>query len=162
MLFRAALSAYGSSQVRGWIEAAAAGLHYSPSCSGSELCLRPIPQLVATPDPYPLSKARGQTWILMDTIWICFCCATMGTPSLSWFWVSILIFDVMFMFPYFWTHEKLSFASRVFFPCQFIVGVAFQVVFSLVHSFGTRHTVRMRSLEGSSSRQGVCLGKIGC
>ena len=28
----------------------------------------------------PLSKARNLTHILMDTSWICFCCATVGTP----------------------------------------------------------------------------------
>ena len=30
--------------------------------------------------PDPLSKARDQTCILMDTSWIHFCCATMETP----------------------------------------------------------------------------------
>ena len=30
--------------------------------------------------PDPLSKARDQTCILMDTSQICFCCATTGTP----------------------------------------------------------------------------------
>ena len=30
--------------------------------------------------PDPLSKARDGTLILMDTSWICFCCATTGTP----------------------------------------------------------------------------------
>ena len=30
--------------------------------------------------PDPLSKARGQTHILMDISWICFHCAIMGTP----------------------------------------------------------------------------------
>ena len=30
----------------------------------------------------PLSKARDQTYVLMDTSQICFSCATMGTPCL--------------------------------------------------------------------------------
>ena len=30
--------------------------------------------------PHPVSKARDRTRILMDTSWIWFCCATMGTP----------------------------------------------------------------------------------
>ena len=30
--------------------------------------------------PDPLSEARDQTPILMDTSWICFPCATTGTP----------------------------------------------------------------------------------
>ena len=42
---------YGDSQARGPIGATAAGLHHSHSNAGSELCLRPIPQLMATPDP---------------------------------------------------------------------------------------------------------------
>jgi len=33
----------------------------------------------------PLSEARDQTRILMDTSWICFCCATTGTPDIAFF-----------------------------------------------------------------------------
>ena len=43
--------AYGGSQARGRIGAAAAGLHHSHSNLGSELCLRLTPQLMAMPDP---------------------------------------------------------------------------------------------------------------
>ena len=50
-LFRAVPEAYGGSQARGLIGAVATGLHHSRSNSGSEPCLRPIPQLMATPDP---------------------------------------------------------------------------------------------------------------
>ena len=49
--FRAALAAYVSSQARGLIRATAAGLHHSHSNAGSQLHLRPIPQLTAMPDP---------------------------------------------------------------------------------------------------------------
>ena len=49
--FRAAPPAFGSSQARGQIRATATGLHHSHSNSGSELYLRPIPQLRAVPDP---------------------------------------------------------------------------------------------------------------
>ena len=31
--------------------------------------------------PNPLSKARDQTQILMDSSWICFCCTTTGTDT---------------------------------------------------------------------------------
>ena len=48
---RAAPMAYGGSQGRGLIGAVAAGLHQSHSSEGSELPLRPTPQLMATPDP---------------------------------------------------------------------------------------------------------------
>ena len=48
-IFRATLTAYGSSQARGSIGAATAGLRHSNS--GSEPHLRPTPQLRATPDP---------------------------------------------------------------------------------------------------------------
>ena len=47
-LFRAAPMAYGGSQVRGRI---GASLHHSQSHAGSELFLRPTPQLMAMPDP---------------------------------------------------------------------------------------------------------------
>ena len=50
-LFRAIPIAYGSSQARGQIGAAAAGLHYSHSNTGSKPCLQPMPQLVAMLDP---------------------------------------------------------------------------------------------------------------
>ena len=50
-LFRAAPTAYGSSQTRGQIGAAAAGLHHSHSNARSEPHLQPTPQLMAMPDP---------------------------------------------------------------------------------------------------------------
>ena len=53
-LFRAAVVAYGGSQARGQIGAAAPSLCHSST--GSEPCLRPTPQLTATLDP--MSKAR--------------------------------------------------------------------------------------------------------
>ena len=43
--------AYGGSQARGLIGAAAAGLHQSHSKVGSKQRLRPTPQLMATVDP---------------------------------------------------------------------------------------------------------------
>ena len=46
----AAPTAYGGSQARGLIGAAAAGLHQSHSNLGPELRLQPTPQLTATPD----------------------------------------------------------------------------------------------------------------
>ena len=49
--FRAAPVAYGGCQARGRIGATAADLHHSHSNAGSELLLRPIPQLMAMPDP---------------------------------------------------------------------------------------------------------------
>ena len=53
LLFRAAPVAYGCSQARGQIGAAAAGLCHSHSNPGSDSdpCLRPTPQLMATLDP---------------------------------------------------------------------------------------------------------------
>ena len=49
LLFRAAPAAYGGSQARGQIRAAAVSLHHSHA--GSEPCQLPIPQLTAMPDP---------------------------------------------------------------------------------------------------------------
>ena len=66
-LFRASPVAYGHSQVRGPIRAAAASLHHSHSHSGTELHWRPTPQLMATQILNPLSEAGGQTHDLMDT-----------------------------------------------------------------------------------------------
>ena len=43
--------AYGGSQARGWIGATTTGLCHSLSNVGSELCLKPTPQLMAMPDP---------------------------------------------------------------------------------------------------------------
>ena len=50
LLFRAAPAAYGSSHARGGMGATAASLHHSHSKIGSELCLRPTPQLTVS-DP---------------------------------------------------------------------------------------------------------------
>ena len=50
-LFRATLSAYGGSQARGRIGAAAIGLSHSHSNVGSEPRFQPTPQLTAAPDP---------------------------------------------------------------------------------------------------------------
>ena len=47
---RAAPVACGSSQARGLIRTGATSLHQSHSNVGSEPCLRPTPQLTATPD----------------------------------------------------------------------------------------------------------------
>ena len=47
----AAPAAYGGSQARGLIGAVATGLHQSHSNKGSELHLKPTPQLTAMPDP---------------------------------------------------------------------------------------------------------------
>ena len=54
VLFRAASMAYGSSQTRGQIGAAAAGLHHSHSNVGLKLHLRPTPQFSVTPDSRPI------------------------------------------------------------------------------------------------------------
>ena len=48
--FRAAPVAYGSSRVRGWIRATAAGLHHSHSNARSKPSLRPAPQLTTLSD----------------------------------------------------------------------------------------------------------------
>ena len=47
LLFKAAPVAYGGSQTKGQIRATVAGLCYSQSNVGSELCLQPTPQLTA-------------------------------------------------------------------------------------------------------------------
>ena len=58
-LSRAASAAYGGSQARGPVGAIATGLHHSHSSVGSELRLRPTPQLTATPDPQSTERDWG-------------------------------------------------------------------------------------------------------
>ena len=58
-LYRSTPSAYRHSQVRDHIGAAAASLHLSHSNLGSELHLRPIPQLMATTDAQPREQGQG-------------------------------------------------------------------------------------------------------
>ena len=63
-LVKAALTAYGGSQARGRIGAAAAGLHHSHSNSGSE---RHLPLHHSSWQHWvlnPLSEARGTSWVL--------------------------------------------------------------------------------------------------
>ena len=78
---RAAPTVHRCSRARGLTGAVTASLHHSHSNATSKPCLRPSPQLTATPDPNPLSEARDQTRNLMITSWIRFHCATAGTPS---------------------------------------------------------------------------------
>ena len=58
-LFRASPAAYEGSQARGPLGAVAASLHHSHSSTGSEPHLRPIPQLMAMPDPEPTEQGQG-------------------------------------------------------------------------------------------------------
>ena len=58
-LFRTTLTVYGSSQARGRIGAAAAGLRRGHSDAGSEPPLQPTLQLTAMPDPYPTEQGQG-------------------------------------------------------------------------------------------------------
>ena len=68
-LFRAALLAYGSSQARGGMGAVAAGLRHSHSNIRSELCLWPIPQFTATPNPCTYIL-RYSGWVLLYSSWV--------------------------------------------------------------------------------------------
>ena len=81
LLFRAAPMAYGSSQARGPIGAAAAGLHHShsnsnPSCIW-DLHHSSLHHWILN----PLSRARDPTCVLLDTRRVCYCPATAGIPK---------------------------------------------------------------------------------
>ena len=78
LLFRVTPVAYESSQARGSIRPAAAGLRQSHSNTESKLCLQPTPQLMAMPDPW--ARPGIEPTIFIDTSWIHFCWATVGTP----------------------------------------------------------------------------------
>ena len=56
---RATPAAYGGSQARILIGAIAAGLRHSHSNVGSEPCLQPTPQLMATPDHQTTEQGQG-------------------------------------------------------------------------------------------------------
>ena len=58
-LFRATPAAYGGSQARGPVGAAAAGLHHSHSNSGSNPSLQHTPQLMAMPYLEPTERGQG-------------------------------------------------------------------------------------------------------
>ena len=66
----AAPAAYGGSQARGPNGAVAAGLRQSHSSEGSELCLQPAPQLMATQDPQPNEQGQGLNRNLIVPSWI--------------------------------------------------------------------------------------------
>ena len=67
--FRATPAAYGGSQPRGQIGAAAAGLHHSHSNAEFEPHLRPTPQLAAMSDPQPRPGIEPtSSWILVGFI----------------------------------------------------------------------------------------------
>ena len=70
-LFRATSMAYGGSQARGLIRAAATGLHHSHSHTRFELSLRPTPQLMAALDPLPRVRPGiepASSWILVGFV----------------------------------------------------------------------------------------------
>ena len=78
----AAPAAYGSSQARVQIRAAAAGLHHSHSNAGSEPCLDVHNSSRQCQILNPLSKARNRgTCLLRNTSWVHFCWVRMGTPT---------------------------------------------------------------------------------
>ena len=81
---RVSPKAYGDSQARGQIGAAAAGLHHSYSSTRSKPCLWPTPQLRAMLDLNLLSEARYWTCIFMDPRQFSYHWVTMGTPLYDW------------------------------------------------------------------------------
>ena len=70
--FRATPAAYGGSQARSQIGAAAAGIHRSHSNARRKPDLQPIPQLMAVPDPQFTERGQGielvSSWILVRFI----------------------------------------------------------------------------------------------
>ena len=92
VFFRAAPTAYGDSQARGWIRAVDAGVRHSHSNMESKPCLWPSDLHHSSQQCRilnPLSRARDWTHVLMDASQIVFRWATMGIPYLSDFKVTI-------------------------------------------------------------------------
>ena len=75
---RATPMAYGGPQDRGPVRAGAVSLYHSHSNVGSKPHLRPTPQQCQILNP--LSEARDQTHVLMDTSWVCYHWTMTGTP----------------------------------------------------------------------------------
>ena len=80
-LLRGTPVAYGSSQARGWIGAAAASLHRSHSNSGSNHVCHLYRSSQQRRICNPLNEARDQTRVLMDTSRVHYHWATTRTPS---------------------------------------------------------------------------------
>ena len=94
LLYRAIPAAYGSSQARDWIQAELKLLAYATATATPDpcgVCDRPTPQLTRQRRIFnPLSKARDQICVLMDTSQIHFRWATTVTPEvvslvIKWF-----------------------------------------------------------------------------
>ena len=101
LFFPQGRTAYGSSQARGPIRAAAAGLHDS-SVQGQIF--------------NPLNEARDRTHLLMETSRVHFRCATMGTPPsflkrLTWWNLSSTLFKISFPSP---QHSLTTFPALLF------------------------------------------------
>ena len=82
LLFRAALAACENSLARGWSRAVAAGLQHTTTIQDlSHVCdLHHSSQQCRILNP--LSKARDQVFVLMDTSQICYHWARTGTPTM--------------------------------------------------------------------------------
>ena len=81
LFFRATPMAYGSSQARGQIGAAAASLHHSHIKEGPSLICNLHNSSQQRWILNPLSEARDQTWVFMAISQVCYCWATRETPN---------------------------------------------------------------------------------
>ena len=98
LFFRAVPVAYGSSQARGWIRAAAAA--YTTATATQDLTY--VCSLYHSLEQHQilslLSKARNWTHILMDTSWVCYCWTATGTPVWALFkWKKLVHSNVVYI-----------------------------------------------------------------
>ena len=77
--FMAVPTPYGSSQARG-NQAVAAGLHHSTATWDLSCICNLHHSSEQLQILNPMRKARDWTWVLMDTSWVRYLWATMGTP----------------------------------------------------------------------------------
>ena len=92
-LFFSTPAAYGSSQARDAVGAAAASLHHSHSNAGSKPHLQFTPQLMATPDPQPTLRGWRLDLHLQDSCWVCYRWATAGTPKIFFYGSTLVVYS---------------------------------------------------------------------
>ena len=114
LLFRAAPTAYGSSQPKGLIRAAAASLHHSHSNATSKPCLWPTPQLRAAQSTRTNSICRICSNIILLILGIGDLYSALFFSFPAWIVYHIFSFPENIWFHWFFPHCFVCFLSHWF------------------------------------------------